>query len=164
MTAKFSYDRSFKFSYDGYLKRKLREKEEKGSEGVDRSVAVNRGRMKNNGKRVNRPEEGIRGKIGKRGKGVDRSVAGSRGKMKNDGKRVNQSEAGSRGKMKNRGEGVNRSEPGCRTSCCRKTKSRKPNVYKGCGLHRKNRCDWIRTSGLCVPNAALYQTEPRIDC
>ncbi len=27
-----------------------------------------------------------------------------------------------------------------------------------------SRCDWIRTSGLCVPNAALYQTEPRIDC
>jgi hypothetical protein len=25
------------------------------------------------------------------------------------------------------------------------------------------RSDWIRTSGLCVPNAALYQTEPRFD-
>jgi hypothetical protein len=23
------------------------------------------------------------------------------------------------------------------------------------------RDDWIRTSGLCVPNAALYQAEPR---
>ena len=30
-------------------------------------------------------------------------------------------------------------------------------------LHFLYRCDWIRTSGLCVPNAALYQTEPRID-
>ena len=26
-----------------------------------------------------------------------------------------------------------------------------------------NRCDEIRTHDLCVPNAALYQTEPRID-
>ena len=28
----------------------------------------------------------------------------------------------------------------------------------------KNRGDVIRTRGLCVPNAALYQTEPRFDC
>ena len=27
----------------------------------------------------------------------------------------------------------------------------------------KNRCDRIRTCDLCVPNAALYQAEPRID-
>ena len=26
-----------------------------------------------------------------------------------------------------------------------------------------SRCDKIRTCGLCVPNAALYQTEPRLD-
>ena len=26
-----------------------------------------------------------------------------------------------------------------------------------------NRGDVIRTRGLCVPNAALYQTEPRLD-
>ena len=28
----------------------------------------------------------------------------------------------------------------------------------------KNRGDWIRTSGLYVPNVALYQTEPHLDC
>jgi hypothetical protein len=27
----------------------------------------------------------------------------------------------------------------------------------------KNRGDWIRTSGLHVPNVALYQTEPHLD-
>jgi hypothetical protein len=27
-------------------------------------------------------------------------------------------------------------------------------------LRRFGRDDWIRTSDLCVPNAALYQTEP----
>ena len=30
--------------------------------------------------------------------------------------------------------------------------------------HKNGRDDWIRTSGLCVPNAALYQTEPHPDC
>ena len=29
--------------------------------------------------------------------------------------------------------------------------------------HVTNRGDKIRTCGLCVPNAALYQTEPRLD-
>lgn len=31
---------------------------------------------------------------------------------------------------------------------------------KGCEVSRD---DWIRTSDLCVPNAALYQAEPRPD-
>ena len=30
-------------------------------------------------------------------------------------------------------------------------------------LLRLNRGDGTRTHGLCVPNAALYQTEPRLD-
>ena len=30
-------------------------------------------------------------------------------------------------------------------------------------IYQSNRGDGIRTHGLCVPNAALYQTEPRLD-
>ena len=35
------------------------------------------------------------------------------------------------------------------------------NPSKDFGAPAKSRCDKIRTCDLCVPNAALYQTEPR---
>ena len=38
-------------------------------------------------------------------------------------------------------------------------KKRRLNV---CSVVFFGRDDWIRTSGLCVPNAALYQTEPHL--
>ena len=41
-----------------------------------------------------------------------------------------------------------------------KRKTRKPCLRVS---PKGSRCDWIRTSDLCVPNAALYQAEPRID-
>lgn len=38
-------------------------------------------------------------------------------------------------------------------------------IYQGSATYSRmlNRGDRIRTCGLCVPNAALYQTEPRLD-
>ena len=41
-----------------------------------------------------------------------------------------------------------------------KRKTRKPCLRVS---PKGSRCDWIRTSDLCVPNTALYQAEPRID-
>ena len=43
----------------------------------------------------------------------------------------------------------------------KKRKPSKPQRFQGFLRHRS---DWIRTSGLLVPNQALYRTEPHPDC
>ena len=43
----------------------------------------------------------------------------------------------------------------------KKRKPLKPQRFQGFLQHRS---DWIRTSGLLVPNQALYRTEPHPDC
>ncbi len=45
------------------------------------------------------------------------------------------------------------------------SQKQKPNLFQDWAnlLISFGRDDWIRTSALCVPNAALYQAEPRPD-
>lgn len=44
-----------------------------------------------------------------------------------------------------------------------KEKAANPHSLRICGSSTKYRGYWIRTSGLYVPNVALYQTEPNLD-
>jgi hypothetical protein len=49
------------------------------------------------------------------------------------------------------------------TRLCLPVKEKKGLTHIGQPLAFHGRDDWIRTSDFCVPNAALYQAEPRPD-
>ena len=76
-------------------------------------------------------------------------------------------------KMKRRGRRLHRAPSECRVghrkskrtvgSNPRINKTKKESTCKIQVLSKNGRGDRIRTCGLCVPNAALYQTEPRLD-